>query len=220
MSPVKTQREVARRPGRPRDERLDAAILDAALAELSEAGYSGFSLEAVAARAGVSKPAIYRRWPTRQHLIIDTIARTLGSDPAPDTGNTREDIITGISTLVSSFAGTVTGRVLPGLVSDLAEDPQLTQTFLDRTFRPRRASMIRALQRGMARGDIRPDIDVELILDMLAAPVYYRVLFRHLPLTPQVAVEVVDLLLATLRPQATREQQSQQDRPRRPRGTR
>lgn len=181
--------------GRPRDPRIDEAIRRATLEVLAERGYSGLTLEDVAARAGTNTPALRRRWRSRQHLIVSALLDRLGAAPTPDTGCTRCDLIEGIGSLSPSFDAEMGRSVLPALVADLAHDPELETQFFDRLFHPRRASSEAALRRGIERGDIRPDVDIPLILDMLAAPVYYRMLFGHLPVTPTLAEEVVAVVM-------------------------
>ncbi|WP_312898222.1 TetR-like C-terminal domain-containing protein [Actinomadura kijaniata] len=85
---------------------------------------------------------------------------------------------------------------MPGLVADLAADPVLEKEFPDTFFHPRRATTAAALRRGVARGDIRPGADIDLLLDMLASTTYYRVLFGHLPVTPGLAGDVVSVIMA------------------------
>lgn len=182
--------------GRPRDERIDAAVRSAVLEILNEVGYGRLTLEAVAARAGTSKPALRRRWRSRQHLVVSALVQTMGSSPTPDTGCTHCDLIAGIRTLSHAFTTTVGRRALPALIADLADDPALESEFLNEFFHPRRAATAAALRRGIDRGDIRADADVDLLLDMLASTAYYRVLFGHLPLTPTLAEDVVKVVLA------------------------
>jgi AcrR family transcriptional regulator len=186
---------VRQRSGRPRDGRIDAAVPAAVLEILEETGYANLTLEAVAARAGTSKPALRRRWRSRPHLVVDALAGVVGTSPTPDTGCTHCDLIAGIGTLGEAFTGRVGRRVLPGLVADLADDPELAAAFRDRFFHPRRATTAAALRRGIERGDIREDADVDLLLDMLAATTYYRVFFGHLPVTESLAEDVVKVVL-------------------------
>ncbi|MGA4545833.1 TetR/AcrR family transcriptional regulator [Uniformispora flossi] len=185
-----------RTSGRPRDARIDVAVPRAVLEILNEAGYGGLTMEGVAARAGTSKPALRRRWRSRQHLVVDALACAIGTNPTPDTGCTHCDLIAGIGTLSDAFTTTVGRRVLPALVADLADDPELEKEFLDAYFHPRRATTAAALRRGIERGDIRPDADIDLLLDMLASTTYYRVLFGHLPITPELAESVVSVVMA------------------------
>ncbi|GAA2044196.1 TetR/AcrR family transcriptional regulator [Streptomyces carpaticus] len=184
------------RPGRPRDVRIDEAVPTAVLELLNEGGYARLTMEAVASRAGTSKPALRRRWRSRPHLVVDALATVVGTQPTPDTGCTHCDLIAGINTLTQAFTTDLGRRALPALVADLADDPELESAFLDRFFHPRRATTAEALRRGIARGDIRPDADIDLLLDMLAATTYYRVLFHHLPLTPDLAEQVVRTVLS------------------------
>ncbi|HEX5749581.1 MAG TPA: TetR/AcrR family transcriptional regulator [Archangium sp.] len=208
-----------RAPGRPRDERIDEEVRAATLALLREGGYGALSLEAVAERAGVGRPTLYRRWAGKPQLVVDTLVRSMGEAPAADTGDTREDLVSGLSTLTAAFAGAV-GRALPGLVADLAVEPALAQAFRERVFATRRASMAAALARGVARGDIRGDIDVELVLDLLAAPLYYRVLFGHAPIQGRTAGDVVDLVLRAVAPETAPAQRTAPPGAGRPRGKR
>ncbi|MFE6866394.1 TetR/AcrR family transcriptional regulator [Kitasatospora sp. NPDC057692] len=190
-------RAAARRAaGRPRDTRIDEAVPEAVMEILDEVGYGSLTLEAVAARAGTSKPALRRRWRSRQHLVVSALARAVGTAPTPDTGCTHCDLVAGIGTLGEAFTSTVGRSVLPGLVADLAHDPQLEKEFKDAFFHPRRATTAEALRRGIDRGDIRPGADIDLLLDMLASTTYYRVLFGHLPITPELAEDVVSVVMA------------------------
>ncbi|MBT2207112.1 TetR/AcrR family transcriptional regulator [Actinomadura sp. NEAU-AAG7] len=182
--------------GRPRDTRIDDAVREAVVEILNEVGYSGLTMEGAAARAGTTKPAIRRRWRSRQHLVIDALATTIGTAPTPDTGCTHCDLIAGIGTLSAAFTTTLGRRALPALVADLAGDPALERHFFELFFHPRRATTAAALRRGVDRGDLRPDIDVDLLLDMLASTTYYRVLFGHLPVTPELAGDVVGVILS------------------------
>ncbi|MGK5727966.1 TetR/AcrR family transcriptional regulator [Streptomyces sp. URMC 124] len=192
------------RTGRPRDGRIDAAVPAAVMEILNESGYGNLTLEAVAARAGTSKPALRRRWQSRQHLVVDALVTTVGATPTPDTGCTHCDLIAGIGTLSQAFGTTLGRRVLPALVADLADHPELESLFLERFFHTRRASTAEALRRGIRRGDLRPDADIDLLLDMLASTTYYRVLFGHLPVTATLAEDVVEVVLKGVATEAWR----------------
>jgi AcrR family transcriptional regulator len=183
------------RTGRPRDERIDQAVIEATAKLLKEVGYAKLTFEAVAARASTSKPALRRRWPSRAHLAVDTLAAIVGTAPTPDTGCTRCDLVEGIGNLGAAYPAKIGRTVLPALVADLADDPELDRIFLERYFHPRRATTAAALRRGIERGDIVPDADIDLLLDLLGATVYYRVLFGHLPVDHDVAERIVDTVL-------------------------
>ncbi|QNP68670.1 TetR/AcrR family transcriptional regulator [Streptomyces roseirectus] len=187
-----------RTAGRKKDPEIDRAVLAATLELLAETGYAGLTISQVAARVGVYRPAIYRRWPTKQHLVAEAVVTVLGHEPTPDTGDLRADLVTGIGTLGAAFAAPGMSQVLPGLVADLAGQPELRREFLDSVFRPRRASTARRLRTAVERGDIRPDFDMEFVLDALAAPLYYRALFGHGPVTPELTGQSVDMVLTYL----------------------
>lgn len=196
MPGEESQKESQRGRGRPRDTRIDEAVPEAVLAVLDEKGYPGLTLEEVAARAGTTKPALRRRWRTKQHLVVDALLHRVGAAPTPDTGCTHCDLIAGIDTLSYAFANTNAGRVVPALIVDLKDDPGLEAEFFDKFFHPRRATTATALRRGIERGDIREDADIDLLLDMLGSTAYYRALFRHLPLTDTLAEEIVEVVMA------------------------
>ncbi|MBP2328385.1 AcrR family transcriptional regulator [Kibdelosporangium banguiense] len=185
--------------GRSRDARIDSAVLVATVALLGEVGYTALSMGMVAERAGVHRPAVYRRWPSKRHLVVDAVADSLGLQPTPNTGNLRADLIAGMMTLVDSLAQTPLGRALPALVADLATDPELAEQFRSRVFHPRRDTTATTLRSAVQRGEVRADFDMDFVLDALAAPLYYRALFGHLPLTPALAEQCVDTVLAALR---------------------
>ena len=113
-----------RAAGRQRDPEIDAAVIAATLALLDEVGYAKLSIGAVAKRAGVYRPAIYRRWPTKQHLVTDAIASTIGVTPTPDTGDLRADLVTGIATIAAAFIDSALGHVLLPVVADLPGQPR------------------------------------------------------------------------------------------------
>ncbi|WP_280233433.1 TetR/AcrR family transcriptional regulator [Nocardia cyriacigeorgica] len=185
---------------RTRDVRIDEAILAATVELLGTVGYQQLTMGAVAAEAGVHRPAVYRRWPSKQHLVVEAVAGQLGVTPTPDTGDLRGDLVAGMTTLVHALSGTALGRALPALVADLASDPELAAEFRRRVFDPRRETTAAALRSAIERGEIDPGIDMDFTLDALAAPLYYRALFGHLPLTESLAERTVDMVLAAITP--------------------
>lgn len=185
-------------PGRAREDRIDTAVLAAARDLLDEHGYAELSIGQVAIRAGLHRPAIYRRWPSKRHLVIDVVAEQLGLEPTPNTGDLRADLTTAMRNLVAALRETSLHRVLPALVADLANAPDLRTHFLSTVFAPRRQTTATALQSAIDRGEITPDIDFDFILDAIAAPIYYRALFGHLPLTEALADQSVDTVLRAI----------------------
>jgi AcrR family transcriptional regulator len=177
-------------PGRPRDATIDGAVLTATVAILRERGWSGFALEAVAARAGTTKAAIRRRWPARQRLVIDALASLLVTPPTPDNGCTRCDLNASVDLLTEMLHDRLPPGVLAPLVADCAGADR--QYLLDTLVAPSREAATSAVRRAMDRAELRPDVDPELIVDLLASAVYQRALFGD---APQDTSTLVDVLL-------------------------
>jgi AcrR family transcriptional regulator len=181
--------------GRPRDPQIDTTVLEATLAVLDESGYGQLTIEEVARRAGATKPAIYRRWPTRQHLALAALAVRLGDSPVPDTGCTLCDLGEGIGVFLAAFREIRPG-VLGALFADCARVPELRDAFLATLFDPPRKAVGQMLERAVARGDLRADVDRGLVLDMLSSVVHYRALFGHAPITDVEVERAVEVLLS------------------------
>jgi AcrR family transcriptional regulator len=168
-----------RRPvGRPRSDRAHRAILDAARAELVEHGFSRFRLEHVAARAGVGKATIYRRWSSKEALAQDLLVDLAAPHIAvADVGDTRAEIRACVATAMHAVAATPFGAVIRALLSQIAINPDLGDPFRATVVRARRDEVGRAMARGIARGDLRPDADVDIATELLVGPVYFRLMF-------------------------------------------
>jgi AcrR family transcriptional regulator len=185
-----------RRPGRPRDPGYDKAILDATLEILFDKGYAGLTIDGVAARTGVSRPTIYRRWSSKPALVIAALAQSIGLSPTPDTGALRDDLLAFQNEQVSMMNAPQSRRVTAGLVADLVADPELAESYFGEYVAPRRTSVWQALQRGIDRGELQPDADFTLIYDMLMGPLFMRTVVRGEPLGPHMAEVTVDVVLA------------------------
>ncbi|MFF8842142.1 TetR/AcrR family transcriptional regulator [Streptomyces sp. NPDC015127] len=183
------------RRGRPRDPAIDTAVLSATLAVLREQGYARFALEAVAARAGTTKPSIRRRWPVRQELVIDALASVLVTPPVPDTGCTRCDLTESVRLLAEALHDRLPAGVLAPLVADCAREPALHRRLIDTVVQPSRRAAAVAVRRAVDRGDLHADVDPELLVDLLASTVYQRALFGDGPIGETSARPLVDLLL-------------------------
>ena len=179
---------------RPRDRQIDAALLDATLAVLKRFGYSGLTLEEVARSAGTTKPAIYRRWPNRQRLVLAALGRRLGVARPPDTGCTLCDLDECLKVFVAAFRRMPPGVIGP-LFADCAGDRALRSAFMTTLFDPPRAAVKETLDRAHARGDLREDVDRDLILDLLGSLVHYRTLFGHARTTDDEIERAVEVLL-------------------------
>jgi AcrR family transcriptional regulator len=165
------------RTGRPRDPQIDDAVLDATVAVLSEVGYARLTIEAVARRAGTTKPSIYRRWPSRQHLVLEALAKQLDNGkPVPDSGRVARDLAECL-TLFMTACRCMPPDVLASLLADCAERPGLRDRIITELVEPPRRAVDEVLARAQARGDLRADLDRELAVDLLGSLVHYRALF-------------------------------------------
>jgi len=185
-----------RRPGRPRDPGYDKAILDATLEILTVKGYAGLSIDGVAAKTGVGRPTIYRRWPSKPALVIAALTQSPLLTPAHDTGALRDDLVAFQSDQVRMMNPPASRRITAGLVADLVADPELSETYLGDYVGQRRAAVREALLRGIERGELRPDANLDLIYDLLMGPLFMRSVVRGETLSPDIAEQVVDIVLS------------------------
>lgn len=181
--------------GRPRDPAIDTAVLMATLDVLREHGYARFALETVAARAGTTKAAIRRRWPVRQSLVVDALASVLVTPPVPDNGCTRCDLTQSARLLAEALHERLPDGALAPLIADCARDPALHRRLIEVLVHPTRHAATVAVERAVGRGDLRPDVDPGLLVDLLASTVYRRALFGDAPAGRDAAGPLVDLLL-------------------------
>lgn len=186
------------RPGRPRSAACDQAIVDAALAVFADEGYDGFTIEAVAARAGVGKATVYRRYPGKAELIVSAVSCLTSAEvPEPDTGSMRGDLTLVAHQLVHLLTRTVAGRCVPQLAVALPRSSALAREH--RRFLAERRAVTRAVvERAIARGDVAAGTDPEVVTDLLVGPLFYRHLVSRAPLTDAYADEVVDAVVAGL----------------------
>jgi AcrR family transcriptional regulator len=197
MTTVPGEATVERRPGRPRDARADEAIIQASVEVLADKGPAGFTVDAVAARAGCGKATIYRRWSSRASLLLET-AHRMGLEPAVvDTGSVRDDLVALMTQFGAKLTDTPAGRILPGVVAEAAVNPEMRRV-LSRFVHDRRDRPRQAIVRGVERGELPPDTDVELLLDILGGSVFYRVLVSGEPGDEAFAKRLVDLVLSSL----------------------
>ena len=189
-----------RRPGRPRSERADHAIIEAALALFAESGVDGLCIERVAARAGVGKATIYRRWPGKEDLLLDALAALKTPLPEPAGQSAREDLITLLRAMSTDIADPRRTREFALLLGEGQKYPRLLARYEETVVEPRREVFRRVLQRGAATGELRGDIDVDAALFMLVGAVMIRGRYEPGVISPQYAERVVDELLRGLSP--------------------
>lgn len=180
--------------GRPRDERVDGEVVSAVLEALSGGGYRAVTIDGIARKVGRARTTIYRRWPSKRHLVAYAVVSEMGDNPAADTGSLRGDLEAAVETLSSAFAGPL-GHALPGLVADMAEDKELAVSIRQEVLSARRKSIREAFARARVRGEFRGELNIELILDMLTGPFYFRTLFGHAPVSRRMSHQVVEYVL-------------------------
>ena len=195
-APAPAPKPSARRPGgRPRSATAHRAILDAARAELMEEGFTRFRLEHVAARAGVGKATIYRRWPSKEALAGELLAELAAPHIAVvDSGDTRAELASCTDNALRAIRDTPFGPVVRALLSQIAINPRLGDPFRATVVRARRTEIARVVQRGIARGDLRPDADLEIATELLVGPIYFRLVFGG-ELDDSLVVQVADAVM-------------------------
>lgn len=189
-----------RPPGRPRSEHARQAILRSTLRLLEQSGFSELTIEDVADRAGVGKATVYRWWPNKGALIADAFASsTTRKLRFPDTGSVLSDMSRQMRQLVKVFRSP-RGRIVSAILAAGQSDKDLIAAFRDRFLWPRRHEAYATLRRGIRRGELRKDIDPDLVLDSLYGPIYMRFLIRHDRLTPEFVDRLCALVLGGARP--------------------
>jgi AcrR family transcriptional regulator len=186
-----------RRPGRPRSPEAHAAILRAALELALEGGLRGLSMEAIAARAGVGKATIYRRWKSKEALFVEAVQQMARTPEIPDTGTVRGDLEAVVAATIGRMARDAF-RIIPRLLADAADDPRLLAAMQEALLTPRRAALGEILRRGVARGELRADLDVELVTQIVFGTTVASVLMSggDTSALPELPLRVFDTLAA------------------------
>jgi AcrR family transcriptional regulator len=192
-SPVRSV--LKRRPGRPRSAEAHRAILDAVLVLLAEEGFGGLSIEGVAARAGVGKATVYRRWSSKVPLVIEALD-TVASErlSVPNTGSVRGDLTEFLTQLVRTMDGP-DGRLVAPLLAAMSRSPELAEAFRRDLIAPRRDVANEIIRRGIARGELRPDLHSDVALDAPVAIVFHRLLMTGEAVDEALVGRVVDQVL-------------------------
>lgn len=204
-----TQTATRTRPGalvasRRRGAALEDAILAAAFAELTEVGYSAFTVEGVSARARTGKASIYRRWPTKQELVMDALLSGLPTPEQSGFPAEFDDSVTTIDALhqlARTIASVITSRAgdaMRAIKCEALTDPDLARLIDDRFQAPRRAALLQLLRRGVARGEVRPDAATELVADVIPAVMMHRVIMQREPLSEDDIRAIIDQVFVPL----------------------
>jgi AcrR family transcriptional regulator len=187
--------------GRPRSEKAHTAILDAAADLLLDKGLAAVSMDAVAARAGVSKATIYRWWPTKETLALDALFHEWAAVPPPrDTGSLRDDLLSLLRPWARLAGRRPYGRIIAALVTQTQTDPAFARQYHARFVEPRRDQARTVFRRAVERGQIPSDTNVEVALDLLYGAIYHRLLHGHAPLNDRFVRDVIDTALGGIAP--------------------
>lgn len=200
--------EATARPARERDEagrrrqpaQLRDAVLTAAGELMLEGGLGAATMEAIAARAGVSKRTLYKYWPSRGAVALEGFMRSAASSwSLPQGASVAESLTVLVVAATRLFGQSPAGPLMRSLIADAQSQDEIAEAIRDQWLRPRRAVAADLIRRGVAEGEFRADTDVEVAIDLLFAPVYYRLLLGHEPMTEAFAIRSVDHLIAGLR---------------------
>ncbi|MBU1138190.1 MAG: TetR/AcrR family transcriptional regulator [Proteobacteria bacterium] len=190
---MKTQKQQACR----RSKRAHEAILAATLELIEQRGYLGLSIEGIAACAGVGKQTIYRWWPTKAALVIEAYSqKSTDYLQSPDTGSVKNDLEVLLTAIFTRISAPPSSHVITGLVAESQNNPELAAQFHRVFLKGRRELVIELIEKGITRGEVNPEIDMEIAADSLFGPMWYRLLIRHTPLDQNFAKQLVRQTLA------------------------
>jgi|SRR3954452_24940048 AcrR family transcriptional regulator len=197
-----TRRAVAepagRRPGRPRSEQSRRAVLRATSQLINEVGLRAMTTDEIASRSGVSKATIYKWWPTKYAVAVEAFLSQMDAQSAdPDTGSAREDFRRTLRGLMR-FYRSKNGRAYAQLVGEAQFDPRIGKELREHLIGSRRQVMLAILKRGVERGELSPDIDAEVVIDLIFGPAMYRLVAGHAPLNNASADAIVDTAMRAL----------------------
>jgi AcrR family transcriptional regulator len=193
---VSVDEALDRRPGRPRDARVDVAIVEATLAEVTERGFAGATIDGIAARAGVGKATIYRRWKGKAELLRFVASQVSDVCAVPDTGNLRDDLRAIFEPMADILGGTV-GSMLPELIAEAARNDEIRQ--LMRTLsEERRDPAIEVIERAVAEGIVPSGVHPSTLVDLISGAVVYRRVVLGDPVTRDDIDRLIDHALGAL----------------------
>ena len=184
--------------GRPRSHKAHTAILEAALTLTREVGYDAVTIEAIAARAGVGKSTVYRRWPSKELVIAEAVTRIGRTVAPPDTGTVEGDVLVLMRVTTAMYRDAATGLLLSGLVAAMARSDRVADAVRSGFVAVWRDATRAVLRRGAARGELRANLDIDLALDLLSGPLFYRYLMLGQSLDERFTTAVVRTVLRGL----------------------
>jgi AcrR family transcriptional regulator len=185
--------------GRPRSEDARRAILRAACELVRERGFAGLTIEGIASRARVGKTTIYRHWPNKAAVVMDALlTETDRRIPVPDTGSVREDLRQQLLGVVRVLGDPADGSVYVALLAEAQRDATLAAAIREQFIAARRGQTVATLERGIARGELPDDLNLDVVIDALHGALYYRLLVRHAPVAPGYIDQVIELVLPSM----------------------
>lgn len=199
MAVGRTAEEPTRvRPGRPRSEQARAAVVRATSELLHEIGLRGMTTEQIAARSGTSKATIYKWWPNKYAVAVDAfLSEILADAPDPDTGSARRDFTILLRGLCHFYTGP-SGQVFAQLIAEAQFDREVAIELQDGLIQTRRATLRAIWDRGVARGELRAEVDGDIAIDLIIGPALYRLMIGHAGLDDAAAEAIVDTALRGL----------------------
>jgi AcrR family transcriptional regulator len=184
------------RRGRPRSESRRAAILAAAGELMLEGGLSAATMEAIAARAGVGKATIYKWWPSRGAVALEGFMLSAADSwSLPEGVSAAEALRVLAMSAVRLFVDTPAGQLMRSLAADAQSQPEIARALREQWFGPRRAVVVEIIGKGIENGELRADLDLTATVDLVFAPIYYRLLFSHEPLNEEFAAHSIEHVL-------------------------
>ncbi|WP_017579408.1 TetR/AcrR family transcriptional regulator [Nocardiopsis valliformis] len=188
---------------RRRSQRAQNAVIDAAAELLGEVGYAKLTVEAIAARAKVGKQTIYRWWPSKAAVVFEVFTRLTGAEaglPLPDTGDLAADLKTVFRATADEFADPAMDRTTRAFTAEVQHDEEFARAVTERLIQPNSEAVRARLRSGQDAGQLAPDADLDLAVEMLNGPINHRWLLRTGPLTHEYVDRLVDTVLRGLRP--------------------
>lgn len=188
------------RRGRPRDPAINDAILTATRDLLLDVGYAGLSMEAVAARARISKPTLYLRYPSKGVLVFEAVFGRTKAFALPDTGDLLSDLREAYAWAVEEFAAAEARAALPGILAEASASQELGRLARSTVIEPEYARVHALLDRARSRGEVRSDVDLTLVIDAFLGTALARSTILANPLDHAAGARLVDLLVNGLAP--------------------
>jgi AcrR family transcriptional regulator len=191
--------------GRPRQASAGKAIVDATLELLAERGFQAATIEAIADRAGVGRNTIYRRWASKEELIVDALQELVVDLDFQEDGHVYALLLDWIRDFVRVFGDPLYGRILPVVLGELQQNPDFARIYSEQIVQPRYDALLEFLRAAVERGELHPDADPEQIVDLLAAPPFVRALPVGLPpVSERYAEELLETIWRGIAPPAPR----------------